>query len=358
MKKLLIVYPLAIVFFFALAYFSQEISIAGIAAIPLLLYIWIRKRNADIWLNGMSPSDRIIFVALENKEMIPFVGKKVSEEYAKIGDKYVKTHRNTAYVYAGKVLMLASQRKNVTPEVIYKLKSKLGESLLNLKLLWKGGFWKCMGVPLFALALWIPPIPTPLEVKWIFLLFSPFVALVYAWTSGAWQFAESQGGREITTFYFSGARKMEPLTCPLMSGGYVDMPGHGNLRLADNTDYFFGGRKVFLSARGVNHTFSLELARKATWFRSIGLRDKYDLRAALHLIEEGDDEGNWKNYNSLEAAYREKGAEFIRAARELAEKKKREIALRPRLIRFGAPRKRRGIGKLVGRIPNVPSLGI
>lgn len=333
MKKIYIVAPLGAVFAFATAYFSTQFATVCMTLVPFFMYLWIRKNEAEVYLNSLGANERIIYFALENRELVPFIGKKVSEEYAKVKDKLIHTRMNTVYIFSGKPIMFAKQSPEVDVEDIYRVKNAISERLVSPKMFTKRSFWKICGTSIAGFITYyffgfFHPIITFLGhiISWIIMFAGVFVALVFAYRSGALQFMGGAGGGKTMLFYFSGAKKLEPLEGALKAEGYAQLPGYGLTRLADNTYYLLAGKPVFFTARGVNHTFRIELAEKATWFRRGGFRDWVELSQAEDLIEKGE---KYENYDSVEQAVEKEGGDYIKEARKRANKIREQWEVNP-----------------------------
>lgn len=331
MRKIYIFIGISVIIAFGLAMITKHLSAIAFVVIPTAMFFWARRSEADVFMETLDANERIIFYSLGTRELIPFVAEKIHPRYARIGDKLIQLVQDTAYVYHGKVVMFCQQKQGLEDEEIWRLKNEIQEHLFTPKVFFRKSFWKTVGVPflgagMIEIANFVPYVGLIVYVfGYLTGIFGPFISLYFMWSDGALEFAESQGRREVTIFYISGARTIEFLKSELKAEGYAQLPGFGVTRLADDTDYFLNGLRTFFTARGVHHTFSLEIAQKAVWFSEWGFRDLREVIEAQEIVDDQYDE-----YDTLEEALNKgDGEKIVEQAQNNIEQKRQQEEVSP-----------------------------
>lgn len=310
MKKTYALIPVISGLSFACSLFSLEVALLGFFVMPITAAWWFNNNKVDIFLEASQVKERICFIALSSRELIPFLAEKVDDEWIRIKNKFIKTTNEDRYVYKGKVLMFAIQKDGMQTKEILELKSSLDPGFLSSRVLLSSYFWKWMIFPVMGSFL-MYFLPSMSFIAWMIIFGGPVFMIYIIWQSGALDFAKGQGSSDITIFYIQGSRKL--IVAEAESIGerwYSYKDGPGNVKTTDGTDYYLNGKKVYFSGAGVPTTFSLELANKAHELRELGLRTWREFEEVMKKID------NENEYDSIEEALKEKGREYVEKALE------------------------------------------
>lgn len=310
MKKFYFVPSLLTALAFIVNYIAPTLAIGLFFFIPIGMYWYLHRNDADIFLKPSTVKKRICMIALSNRQLVAFVAKKINQNWLRIGNYFIELIGEDEYIYKGKILTFSRQRKGMDVEKILKLKQKLNPGFLSKRVFFSQKFMQSMAFPIVGTVMLIIPL-IPSVWAWVVLVLGPHYLLYEIWSSGALEFAGGQGAGEITVFYIMGSRKVKPVTAEIVGEKWFTYKGGlGHVKTLDTTDYYFHGKRIFFSGAKVPTTFSLEHAEKAHWFRRIGLRDWNELMEAMSIVEEADED-----YDSFENAHRKIGRPLIEKVR-------------------------------------------
>lgn len=327
MKKFYIVIPVAVGLIFLISFFSPIIAVGCFFLIPFVTLWWLHRNNVSLFIEPSKLRERICLISLSNRELIPFLGRKITDEWVRISDKFLRIGENDEYIFHQKIIMFALQKEDMSDEEIVEMKNKLKPRYLSKKVLFNRTLLKGLMFPVGGtVLLFFPLLAIP---GWITLIVGPFYMLYEIRNSGALELAEGQSGNEITVFYIRSSRKLKIIKAETIGQKWHNYKDAiGKVKVTDGSDYFFGKKKVFFSGAKVPITFPLELADKASEFREWGLRGWDELNKAMEIANE-------KGYDSVEGAYNSLGQDLIRNTREelrQEEKEKKEKMMEVRAV--------------------------
>lgn len=320
MRKIYIIAPALSAVALFLGLFGLTIFSVGLfLGFPFVLFYWLHRTNADIFLRPSGPRDRVCLFALSNRAMISFIAKKVNEKWMKIKDYWIQVQENGEYMFKGKVVSFVRQSDNMNIDKIVNMRQEINYGFFSSDLLLTGQFVKLLLIPIGGIVL-LSLAPLPKIIPLIIMAAGPPYALYKVWQSGCLSLAGGQPGSEITVLYIRSSSKLKIARAEAVGQKWWSYKGGtGRVKTTDNTDYTLGKRKVFISSSNCPVTFNLEQAQTANWLRDIGIRDWNEFKKGLELL---DNEDQYNDYEMLEEVYEGEKQDLVQKIRNEVKKEK------------------------------------